>query len=95
MIESIALFYVNYVEPAWKALLIIIAVVLLFYLLNVLRGGAAKGDLLSTIVNGAFKLLLKMFQIIGRGILSAMRSLFRTFRLLMATVRDFLFSKDL
>lgn len=95
MIEGFARFYVNILEPSAQVLAVALVLLLVLYVFNVLRGGAAKGDVLSVFVGGVMKLLLKTIQVIGRGMAAALRSTFRVLRLVFATVRDFLFSRDL
>jgi hypothetical protein len=95
MIEYLAQFYVNVLEPGLQILAVALLVVFLLYIFNLLRGGAAKGDALSTIVNGVVKLLLQVIRLLGVAVARFLKSTIRTLRLLFATVRDFLFSKDL
>ncbi len=93
MIESLAYFYVNVLEPAFYILLILLAVLCVLYIINMLRGGGGKGDFLSTVVNGMVKILVKTVQIIGSALVGSLKMLLKTISLIFATVRDFLKSE--
>lgn len=93
MIDSLAHFYVNIIEPGFSILLIILLVVFVLYLINVLRGGGSKDDILSTVVNGMIKMIVKSVQLVGKALLGCFRMLLKTISLIFATVRDFLKSE--
>lgn len=95
MIEGFAHLYVNVLEPAAQILAVLLVVLCILYIFNVLRGGAAKGDFLSVFVGGMMKLVLKALQMLWQGVCAALRFVSRGLRLVFATMRDFLFSRDL
>lgn len=93
MIETLAHIYVNVLEPAFTFLLIGLAILLVLYVVNLLRGGGAKDDILSNLVNGTIKMLVKSVHLIGKAMLASIKMLLKTISLIFATVRDFLKSE--
>lgn len=93
MIHTIAEIYVNFVEPAAKVLLVVFAIAFVLYVFNLLRGGDKKNDLVTAVVNGTVKLVVKTVQLIGKAILHSLKMLLKTTSLIFATLRDFFTSK--
>ena len=93
MIHYLAQLYVNFLEPAFKVLAVIVVVAFVLYLFNLLRGKDMKGDFVSTIVNFIVKAIMKTIQLTGKLLLKSLKVLLETISLIIATVRDFLTSK--
>ncbi|RYG62144.1 MAG: hypothetical protein EON60_00945 [Alphaproteobacteria bacterium] len=93
MIDTIARLYVNVLEPGFYILLVILLAVFVLYVINLLRGGGAKDDILSNVVNGTIKMIVKSVHLIGKALLAGCKMLLKTISLIFATVRDFLKSE--
>ena len=93
MVHTLAEIYVHFLEPALKVLAVIIAVALVLYLFNLLRGGDSKGGIASYVVNATFKTIAKSIKLIGVGIAKSAKMLLKITSLILATLRDFFTSK--
>jgi hypothetical protein len=95
MLAQIAEIYVNVIEPGAQILAVVIVVAFILHGINLLRGGKASEGLVGGFVSGLIKLVMKSLQLAGKGLLSFLGFSVRTFKLLLATVRDFFRSQDL
>jgi len=89
MLSSIASFYVNVIEPTLQVLAVAALVIIVLYLLNLLRGGDRKGDLITVVVNESFKFIFRFIVLIGKSLILLARMLLNTSRVIFATLRDF------
>ena len=93
MIHALAVFYVNILEPALKVLAVVFAIVFVLYVFNLLRGGDKKNDIITVVVNGMVKMIVKSVQLVGKSIVTSVKVLLAASRVIFATLRDFLTSK--
>ena len=93
MLATIAQLYVNVLEPMFFYGLILLVVLFVLYMVNLLRGGGKKDDLVSKVVNGFVALIIKIIKLCGRMMAGSIKVLLKAITLLTATVRDFFGSK--
>ncbi len=89
MLSSIAIFYVNVIEPTLQVLAVVAVVIGVLYLLNLLRGGDRKNDLITLVVNEFFKMIYKTIVLSGKAVVAVAGMLLKTSRVIFATLRDF------
>lgn len=89
MLSSIATFYVNVLEPTLQVLAVVALVIGVLYLLNLVRGGDRKNDLITVVVNEFFKLIYKTIVLMGKSVVALALMLLKTSRVIFATIRDF------
>lgn len=93
MIESLAHFYVNVVEPATQVLLILVVVILLLGVINFIRDPKAKENLVKTLINMIMKLVKYLLIGVGAVLKGSVNMLQKSIKVIFAAFRDFFSSK--
>ena len=91
-IEWIAFLYVNYLEPIGKVLFYLFLVMVLLYIINVIRDGKKKTELVSKLISLIFSMIVKAFVVCGNFVKWIAKMLLNGIKLIWASIRDFFFS---
>ena len=92
-VETIAVLYVNVIEPAAKLLGFAVLAIVVLYFFNAMKDAKKKSDF----INNSFHFIINSSKTIlgflGRMLLGLLRGAMKIVTLLIAVVRDFLTSK--
>lgn len=92
-IQYLAEFYVNFIEPALKAAVFIVIVVVLLYIINLIRDSKKKTDLVNSLFSLIVKLITGAVVWVGGVAVWLVKMLLKTITVIFAAVRDFFSSK--
>lgn len=92
-IESFAVFYVNYLEPMLHFLGFLIIGVIILALLNIVRDGKKKGELVNSALSFIIKILTGSVTMLGRFLLWLTKASLKIITVIYASFRDFFTSK--
>jgi hypothetical protein len=93
MIETLAKFYVNILEPAVQILFLLTVVILLYGFISYLRHPEGKNNIAKILIINMFKILKQMLIGLGIGIKVLVIMLQKSIMVIFAAFRDFFNSK--
>lgn len=92
-INDLARLYVDFLEPTLRFLGIAIFLILVLAMLNILRDGKKKGELLNSAFSFIIKMVTKSITFLGHALLWMAKATLKIITVIYASFRDFFISK--
>ncbi|NBX86305.1 MAG: hypothetical protein EBQ80_03560 [Proteobacteria bacterium] len=93
MIETFAVFYVDYLEPLLRVAFFLIIAIVLLYFINLIRDAKEKGNIINAIFSSMIKLITAIFVWSGHALVWSGKTLLKTITVIIAVIRDFFGSR--
>lgn len=93
MIETFAIFYVDFLEPLLRVAFFLIIAIVLLYFINLIRDAKEKGNLINAIFSSMIKLITASLKWSGQGLMWSGKTLLKVITVIIAVIRDFFNSR--